>query len=112
MKSQLDYRLILCSLPTYESALQLSKILLTEKLAIKCNIQPHFNSLYSWNDTIHENHEYKIFMIAKKNKLEDIEKRMTELYPDDNLMMMAIQITELSNVFFDWIENIESENEK
>lgn len=106
MKNSDNQRLVVASCSTFETAVQLSKILVTEKLAYKSSIHPHLTSFYAWNNNIQEKHEYFIYIFTSKELLEAIEKRLTEFGFDDDQQLIALSINEMGTAFKDWAESI------
>ncbi len=101
-----NQRLVLTSCSTFETAVQISKIMVTEKLAYKCSIQPHLTSFYSWNNNIQEKHEYFVYIFSNTELLESIEKRIVDFGFDDDQQIVALSINEIGSTFKDWTESI------
>lgn len=106
MENSDNQRFVITSCSTFESAVQISKILVTEKLAFKCSIQPHLTSFYSWNNNIQEKHEYFVLIFTSIELLDSIEKRIVELGFDDELQIASLPILEMGSVFKSWTESI------
>lgn len=106
MENSNNQRFVITSCSTFESAVQISKILVTEKLAYKCSIQPHLTSFYSWNNNIQEKHEYFILIFSSFELLEAIENRILELGVDDEVQMVSLPINEMGSLFKNWTESI------
>lgn len=106
MENSDNQRFLITSCGTFESAVQISKILVTEKLAYKCSIQPHLTSFYSWNNNIQEKHEYFILIFTNVELLDSIEKRIVELGFNDEVQIASIPINEMGSIFRNWTERI------
>lgn len=101
-----NQRLVVTSSSTFETAVQISKILVTEKLAYKCSIQPHLTSFYAWNNNIQEKHEYFIYIFTKDDLLPLIENRIVEFGFDEDQQLISLKISEIGNSFKDWAESV------
>ncbi len=99
-------RMLICTCGTYETAVQLSKIMVTEKLASKCSILPHLSSFYSWDNNIQEKHEYFILIFTIEELLEAIENRISEFGFDNDNQIIAFKISDISSFFNEWSESI------
>lgn len=106
MENSDNQRLVVASCSTFEVAVQLSKILVTEKLAFKTTIQPHLTSFYAWNNNIQERHEYYVFIFTIKELLESIENRIMEFGFDSDQQLVSLSISEIGSAFKDWIDSL------
>ncbi len=76
----MEYILVLCTINNLENAKQISKTLVTEKLAACVNIIPGLTSIYSWKQEIVEDTELLMLIKTKKILLNELKSRIVELH--------------------------------
>ena len=69
------------TLPTIESARDLARILVEEKLAACVQIGARMESAYAWNGEIRIDEEYPISIKTSAAAMEKLEARFRELHP-------------------------------
>jgi len=95
--------LVETTLPNLKSAKNLSKILLTEKLAA-CVQFFEIKSCYWWNDKIQNDSEILLRIKSQNSLYEQIEKLIKKHHSYENPQIFSIQISQGSAAYFDWIE--------
>jgi len=104
-----DFCIVFVTTETFESAQHISRIIVSEQLAACCTILPNATSIYGWNGAITESHEYQIVIKTKKNKLEILEHRITELHPYEIPEIITVDIDSGSKVYLNWVDGSLSE---
>lgn len=105
MNSSKDFRIVFTTTNTYDSALEISKHLVNEKLAGCCNIADRITSIYSWESEIQIDREYLLIIKTHKDKLEDLETKIRELHSYEIPEIIAFNLSEGSNSYFNWLNN-------
>jgi periplasmic divalent cation tolerance protein len=105
MENAIDFRIIFVSVNSFETATQISKILVSEKLAACCSIIPHIISFFAWDNAIQERHEIIIMIKTEKSLLESLEERIIQLHQDDVPEIISVNIESASLPYLDWMKN-------
>lgn len=99
------HRVVYVTTGSYESALHLARILVSEKVAACCSIVSNVTSVYSWDSAIQERNEYLMIIKTSADKLELLKERVLEIHSDDVPEIISLAITEGSKEYLDWMNN-------
>lgn len=105
MEKTTDFRIVFCTIDSFEAARHIAKILVTEKTAACCSIIPNIFSVFSWQGAIQERNEFLILIKTTAAKLECLETRIKELHSDETPELIAVNITEGLFDYLNWIKN-------
>lgn len=103
MEKSNELRIVFVTTANFENARQISKILVTEKLAACCSILQNVTSIFGWDDTIHERNEYMIFIKTTEKRLVDLEERVRQMHSDDVPEIISINIDKASDTYMQWL---------
>lgn len=99
----MEHIIILCTINDLTAAKEISKNIISEKLAACVNIIPKISSIYYWNDEIVEDEEYLILIKTRKSLFEALKFKIIELHPYDVPEIVSLDISEGSKTYIDWI---------
>ena len=96
-------RVVLITAPNVESAGNIAKTLVEEKLAACVNIVPGIRSIYLWEGKICDDSE--VLMIAKTTaeRFPDLQKRVQGLHSYETPEIISLPIEEGSAKYLRWI---------
>ncbi len=100
----MKYILILCTINSLESAKQISKKLVEEKLAACVNIVPNMTSIYSWNDEIVEDTEFLMLIKTKEELFDEIKSRIVQLHEYEVPEVVSFEIKDGLDSYLNWIK--------
>ena len=88
-----------------ESATQLARTVIGEKLAACVNILPAATSLYIWNEQLKEDQEFVAIFKTSGEKLDALTKRVEQLHPYDCPCVIVLREAEVNNAYRQWVES-------
>lgn len=109
MEKTSDIRVVFVATNSYESACQLARILVTEKLAACCSIVQNVSSVFAWEGKINERQEVLIIIKTLAEKLEILQQRIQELHIDLIPEIIALPALEAASTYYNWMKNTLSE---
>lgn len=98
------FLIIFCTIPDEDSALAISKALVNEKLAACCNIVRGLRSIFSWQDTVHDDSELLLLIKTKTSAFDKLEKRIMDLHPYEVPEIIAVPVYKGNEKYLEWIE--------
>lgn len=104
MKS--EFIIVFSTIEHYISAHQISKILITEKLAACCSIVQNVSSVFEWEGKVDERQENLLIIKTTKEKFEPLKNRLKELHPDSVPEIISIAIQNGLPEYLNWIKEI------
>lgn len=109
MENAKDYRIVFITTNSYDNAVQITKILLSEKLAACCSIIQNVTSVFGWKDAIQERNEFIMMIKTSENALEKLEARALELHNDEVPEVISISMDKALPAYLDWMKEALSE---
>ncbi len=103
MEKSPDARIVFVTVPNYESALHISKILVTEKLAACCSINQNVVSVFGWQGNIQDRHENLLIIKTLAGKMEQLEARVREMHSDEVPEIAAFPLDSASAPYLKWL---------
>lgn len=104
------FKIVFCTVPDPETAVSISRKLVEEKLAACCNIIPGIRSLYFWEGEICDDQELLIIIKTHEGAWSRLEQRIKELHPYQVPEIIAVQITNGSESYLNWVDqNVKKE---
>ncbi len=100
-----DFSLIFVTFPSKEKALEVSKILLKEKLIACATLLSNCNSIYIWKGAVEEAEEILCIIKTKKEKYEKIEKLIRENHPYEVPEIIMVSVEEGFEEYLNWISS-------
>lgn len=85
-------------------AKKIALAVVSEKLAACANILPQMNSIYRWEDKIHDESEAVMILKTTNACFGSLAKRVKELHSYDTPCIVALPIEHGSKEYLDWIE--------
>lgn len=104
MEKASEIRIVFITTGSFESARQISKILVTEKLAACCSIFQNVISVFGWHSAIQERTESMIMIKTTKQCLNDLELRVKELHSDEVPEIIAVGLESASETYTLWVK--------
>lgn len=101
-----DFILVLATVENFINAHQISKILVTEKLAACCTIIPNSTSVYEWDDKIEERKENLVLIKTVKDKIEQLKSRIKELHSDKVPEIISFKIEDGLEEYLNWVREV------
>lgn len=98
------FNIIIVSIEHYENALQISRVLIHEKLAACCSILQNATSIFEWDGKFTERNESIIFIKTTKDHIDELFMRVKELHPDSVPEIISIPIEKGLPEYLKWIE--------
>jgi periplasmic divalent cation tolerance protein len=98
-----ETRVVLCSVPNDQVGEQIARALLEEHLAACVNILPGVRSLYRWQGAIQDDRELMLVIKTRSDRYERLEQRVRELHPYEVCEVVALEVTEGSRPYLDWV---------
>ncbi|GLX78969.1 divalent-cation tolerance protein CutA [Thalassotalea insulae] len=98
------YHVILSTCPSQEVAEQIADTLVKENLAACINILPQITSIYQWQGKIERDQEVQLLIKTKVELFPVINDRITQLHPYDVPEVIALDITQGSHAYLQWID--------
>ena len=109
MQKTTKFRLVYVTTDSIENAKNIAKILVNEHLAACCSIISNVTSIFGWQNSIQESHEYVLMIKTSADKLETMQNRITELHDYDVPEIIATQITEGYLPYLKWMGDLLNE---
>ncbi|HYF02915.1 MAG TPA: divalent-cation tolerance protein CutA [Patescibacteria group bacterium] len=106
MENASSFRIVFISTSSFENARNISRILVSEKLAACCTIVPSVFSIYAWEDVIEENSEVMLMIKTSALKLGELEARITELHPYDVPEIVSVALDQSARPYLNWMQTI------
>lgn len=86
-----------------EEAKKIAANLVKERLVACANIFP-VKSIFWWRSEVTEAEEFAVFMKTKKENFDKVKEKIKELHSYDVPAIMAFNIVEKDNDYFDWLK--------
>lgn len=100
----MDYIVIYITTPSLEKGQEIADIIVKEKLAACVNVIPNISSTYFWQGNIEKDDESLLIIKTRKDKFENLEKRVKEVHPYSVPEIIALPIIAGSNDYLKWID--------
>ncbi|PKL86297.1 MAG: hypothetical protein CVV22_03835 [Ignavibacteriae bacterium HGW-Ignavibacteriae-1] len=98
-----DFRIVFATTDNENLASIIAETLVQEKLAACCSIIPGAKSIYEWEAKIEKRSEFIMMIKTQNSKLDELENRIKELHSDSVPEIIAVEISELSEGYMDWM---------
>lgn len=99
-----EFVLIFSTVESYLHAVQIAKVLVTERLAACCTVLQNATSFYEWEGVLEDRKENVLLIKSTKSKLEALKKRLVELHSDKVPEILAVKIEDGLKEYLDWVE--------
>lgn len=98
-----DYTVIYVTVPMLDTARDIAKTLVEEKLAACVSIIPQIISTYRWQNKIEEYSESKLFIKTKTALFDQIATRVKQLHPATLPEIISIKIDRATDEYAMWL---------
>jgi len=98
------YMIIFCTVPDSTTAKKIARILVEEKLAACCNILADLNSIFSWENKIHDEAELLLIIKSRKELFPALVRQIKKLHPYSVPEIIAIPIMNGNREYLKWME--------
>ncbi len=99
----MNMTVILCTVPTEESAEEIARTLVEERLAACVSIIPGLRSIYRWKDEIEDDPELLLLIKTRRELFEPLSAHLQRLHPYEVPEIVALEVNETSPSFLDWL---------
>lgn len=89
--------------PDAETAEQLARVLLQEKIIACANLIPGMKSLYHWQGRLEETQEIVLILKTQASLWERLSRRLTELHPYETPCLIELPAGRVSDGYARWI---------
>lgn len=103
MSEQVQAALLWCPCPDTETARQIAKQLLSEKLIACGNIIPSMISVFEWQGEVHSENEVGLLLKTTASLLEQATARTGELHPYDTPAIVGWHCDQAHPMTLDWL---------
>jgi periplasmic divalent cation tolerance protein len=99
----MDYCIIYVTTPDEETAENIARALVEEKLAACANIVPRVRSIFRWKDNIEDENEVLMILKTRAELFDRAEKRVGTMHPYEVPEIVAVPLTRGSKPYLDWL---------
>lgn len=104
------FNIVLVSVEHYENALQISRVLVHEKLAACCSIVQNVSSIFEWDGKFTERNESLIIIKTVADHIDVLFKRVKELHSDSVPEIISLPIEKGLPEYLRWVEESTKNN--
>jgi periplasmic divalent cation tolerance protein len=95
--------LIHCTVPSADEAKKIAHLLVEKRMAACCSIIANVTSVYRWQDKVEETKEVLLLIKSSAKIYEQLEKEIKMIHSYTVPEILAIEISEGSSAYIDWI---------
>lgn len=103
--SKNDFCIVYVTVDRKNTALEIAKKLIEEKLAACCTIISNVESVYFWEGKVQQDRELLMMIKSHLNKFDELERIVADIHPYEVPEIIAVPIAEGSKKYIDWLEN-------
>lgn len=96
---------VLSTFPADRDPLTLARTLVDERLAACVNVLPAMQSVYRWEGRVDQAAEYQLIMKTTTDRVEALERRLTELHPYDVPELLVLPVSGGSAAYLRWVQD-------
>ncbi|MFP4368785.1 MAG: divalent-cation tolerance protein CutA [Candidatus Kapaibacterium sp.] len=104
-----DFCVIYVTAVSYDAAKNISKILVSEKLAACCSVISNITSTFGWEGAIQQRNEFLIIIKTKKDKFDSVKNRVMEMHSDEVPEIISVPLDNGLDSYLDWMNTAVSE---
>ncbi len=101
-----DAQLVLSMFPTADTAGNVARALVEERLAACCNIIPAVRSIYRWQDKLQDENEVLVFIKTRSEQIERVKSRILELHPYAVPEILALPVESGYAGYLEWLAQV------
>ena len=102
------YQIILCTCPDKNTAENIARLLVKDKLAACVNILPGITSIYTWSEQIESAQEHLLLIKANKTCYQAIETTIKKHHPYELPEIIAVPIESGLPEYLHWSDSCHS----
>ena len=99
------FRMIYCTMPDPETATQLGKVLISERLAACMNIVPQIQSSYWWDQKLTDDTETVLLLKTHEYLFPRIVARICDLHPYECPCILELPLSDGNSEYLQWLES-------
>ncbi|MCK6375960.1 MAG: divalent-cation tolerance protein CutA [Zoogloea sp.] len=103
MTAPAETLLVLTNLPDADSAKQVARQLVEQRLAACVNILPACTSVYRWNDAVESATEVPVLIKTTLARYPDLQAALTEVHPYELPEIIAVPLHEGLPAYLAWV---------
>jgi periplasmic divalent cation tolerance protein len=96
-------RLVLTTFANAEDAAKAVRVLVDEQIIACGTILPAARSIYRWKDAIEDAAESVVLLKTSAERFAALEERLRAIHPYETPEIIALDPTEVSNDYADWV---------
>ena len=104
MTSPTETLLVLTNLPDADSAHDIARRLVEQRLAACVNVLPVCTSVYRWNEAIETAREVPLLIKTTLARYPDLQAALTELHPYELPEIIAVPLREGLPAYLAWVD--------
>jgi len=97
------YRVVFCTCPDSDTAIELAKGLVEAHLAACVNLLPGIQSVYSWKRQLQIDHEVLMVIKTRRDQLNDMEQFILAHHPYELPEIVAVSIDHGNQDYLEWV---------
>ncbi len=110
MSTDLEYTVILSTVPDVEKGADLAKSLVEHKLAACVNIVPGIRSIYMWKGKVEDDSEALMIIKSRRDYIQKIVTLLEKMHPYDTPEIIGLPIIEGNKDYLDWVGSVTDSN--
>lgn len=99
-----DVRVALVTAPDDETARQLARTLVSERLVACVNCVPGVTSVYRWEGAVQEDAEVLLVLKTRADRVDALAGRVDELHPYDNPEVIWLPVLGGAPAYLAWVQ--------
>jgi len=96
--------IIHCTCPNIVTAEQISRLLVSQKLAACVNQVPNVTSVYEWQGKIKQDNEVLLLIKTETKKFTAVSEAIREVHPYELPELIAVSVTQGEPNYLEWIK--------
>lgn len=97
--------IVYCAFPDLETAQNISKEAVSNKLAACANILPQIQSFYIWNEHVENAFETVVLFKTSLTKSEALQKWILEHHPYEIPCLMTFRPQDIHGAYLNWLQD-------
>lgn len=93
------------TLPSHDSAVQMGRTLVEERLAACVNIVPGITSIYRWEKNVRSDLEHILYIKTDEWNYPLLLSRIEKLHPYDIPCLIRLEVKDINPAYADWVQS-------
>ena len=94
---------VLVTAPSADTAAEIARAVVSEKLAACGNVLPGVRSIYRWKGEVQDDAEVLLLLKTQRKRFPELRDRILALHPYEVPEVIALPIEAGSDAYLDWI---------